>query len=161
MDTTSFSRFGIALAATSLVVGLVGFGVYLDDPEITIQPAIIHRHAPDTEMPGTHHARYGEARAALERFIDALADGDADGMRAQFPAMTSRDARVLNSIRRKLGQDAALSITSDRLTSAASNQVDIDFVLLGEAPNEGAARRLPFHATLRNDQGSWRIETLY
>src|SRR5687768_13263082 len=74
MDTTA-SRFGIALAVSSLVIGLVGFVVYADHPETPIKPALIHRHASVFELSATaaaNDARYDQARSVLAKFVAAL-----------------------------------------------------------------------------------------
>lgn len=164
MYTTTFSRFGIALALTSLVIGLVGFAVYMDGPTLSLQPVRIHRHASTFEISSagtSNDSRYAEARAVLVEFIDALERSDDSAMRAAFPEMSSREARILNSIRRRLGGGAELSITSDRLTASSAGQLDIDFVILAKVPDARTARRLPFHAALRSETERWVIATLY
>jgi hypothetical protein len=163
MDTTA-SRFGIALAVSSLIIGFVGFAVYIDDPRTPIKPVLIHRHASAFEIssagPATN-TRYGEARAVLAQFIAALNEDDDATIRSTFPSLTSRQGRVLRSIRSRLGQDANLSLSGDRITSAGPDQIDIDFVIVAREANERTERRLPFHATVRDRKGSWVIETLY
>ena len=78
MDTTR-SRFGIALAVSSLVIGFVGFAVYVDRPETPIKPVLIHRHASAFEISAAgaqNDGRYGQAREVLAQFISALSDDD-------------------------------------------------------------------------------------
>ena len=87
--------------------------------------------------------------------------GDDATMRAMFPSLTSRQGRVLRSIRSRLGQDASLSLSGDHITRATPDQIDIDFVIVAREPNDKTERRLPFHATVRDRKGSWVIETLY
>src|SRR5688572_3673211 len=110
MDTT-LSRFGIALAVSSLVIGFVGFAVYVDRPETPIKPVLIHRHASASEISAAgvrNDARYGQAREVLAQFISALSDNDDATMRVTYPALTARQDRVLSGIRNRLGRDAKL-----------------------------------------------------
>jgi hypothetical protein len=163
MDTTA-SRFGIALAVSSLVIGFVGFAVYIDNPETPIKPALIHRHASAFEVSAAgsaNDARYDQARAVLGQFIAAVSDDDDAKVRNMFPALTRREARSLESLRRRLGRDARLSVGEETLTNASPDQIDIDFVIVAKVPDSRTERRLPFHATVRDRQGSWVIETLY
>jgi hypothetical protein len=163
MDTTA-SRFGIALAVSSLIVGLVGFAVYIDHPETPIKPVLIHHHASAFDLSAAaprNNARYTQARAVVVQFIAALNEDDDATMRATFPALTSRQGRVLRGIHSRLGEDARLYVSGDRITSASPDQIDIDFVIVAHEPKDGSERRLPFHATVRDREGSWVIETLY
>jgi hypothetical protein len=163
MDTTA-SRFGIALAVSSLIIGFVGFAVYIDHPETPIKPVLIHHNASAFDVSSTAtltNTRYGQAHGVLVQFIAALNEDDDATMRATFPTLTSRQGRVLRSIRSRLGRDARLSVADDRITSASRDQIDIDFMIVARAPHDGSERRLPFHATVRDRKGSWVIETLY
>jgi hypothetical protein len=81
-------------------------------------------------------------------------------MRADFPTLTRREARVLKSIRRRMGNGAELQVGSERIIGVSRDVADLDFVILAKLPGVTDERRLPFHATVRHQNGSWLIDEL-
>jgi hypothetical protein len=154
-------RFALGLLVTALVISFVGFGVYIDDPS-PIQPTLVHQSAailPINERV-VDTARDARVHEMLEHFVASLAREDEPAMRSDFPTLTRREARVLKSIRRRMGDGAELRVSNERVIGVSPDLADLDFVILAKLPGLADERRLPFHATVRNRAGSWRIEEL-
>lgn len=154
-------RFALGLLVTAIVISFVGFGVYFDDPT-PIQPTLVHASAAALPI-GERVADAGrDARVhgMLEQFVAALAREDEGAMRAEFPNLTRREARVLKSIRRRMGEAAELRVGPATVIGVSADVADLDFVILAKLPGEPDERRLPFHATIRRGSGNWFIDEL-
>ena len=154
-------RFALGLLVTAIVISFVGFGVYIDDPT-PIQPTLVHQSA--SILPINERvmdaARDARVHDVIEHFVASLAREDEAAMREDFPTLTRREARVLKSIRRRMGNGAELRVGSERIIGVSRDVADLDFVILARLPGVADERRLPFHATMRNQNGSWLIEEL-
>ena len=154
-------RFALGLLVTAIVIAFVGVGFYIDDPT-PIQPTLVHQSA--SVMPVSDRvvdpARDGRLHAMLEHFVGALARQDESAMRTDFPNLTKREARVLKSIRKRMGDGAELRVGTTRIIGVSPSVADLDFVIMARLPGEPDERRLPFHATVRNQNGSWLIDEL-
>jgi hypothetical protein len=154
-------RFALGLLVTAIVISFVGFGVYIDDPT-PIQPTLVHTSA--AAMPASERvadaARDTRLHGMLEQFVGALARADEAAMRAEFPKLTRREARVLKSIRERMGDGAELRVEATSIIGVSADVADLDFVILAKLPGEPDERRLPFHATVRRTNGDWLIDEL-
>ena len=154
-------RFALGLLVTAIVISFVGFGVYIDDP-VPIQPTLVHQSA--SILPINERVldagRDAHVHKVLEHFVASLAREDETAMRTTFPNLTRREARVLKSIRKRMGDGAELRVGSERIIGVSRDVADLDFVILAKLPGEPDERRLPFHATVRNHNGSWLIDEL-
>ncbi|MGQ0815435.1 MAG: hypothetical protein ACT4O1_13415 [Gemmatimonadota bacterium] len=154
-------QFAVGLIASTMAVALVGFVLYIENPT-PLQPSFVHQSG--AAMPVRSRVadpeRDRRVQAMLAHFVAALESQDEAAMRADFPAMTRREARLLRSIRRRLGEDAELDIGYERVIGVARDVVDLDFVIVANQAGRSDQRRLPFHATVRNRNGIWLIEEL-
>lgn len=163
MEATNPSRrFGWALVSSALLVGSTAFVLYLDSPTTPLKPTVLtHQAASFIEKPPVTNPNVDPALSRLlSDFVDALERRDQDELRNYFPAMSRKDARLLRSIRARLGIDAQLSLGPIRIEQTVAGVTALDFVVLSKQPYARGELSLPFHAIVRKHGSGWRIETL-
>lgn len=162
MEVSAYRRFCLALLGTSVVIATVGMTMYLRDPSMSVQPTLVHRTASvlTKSSVAPDPARDRRINEILDQFVAGFASEDTEMMRSVFPDMTRREARVMRSIRRRLGEGAAVRIGTRSLAAVTAETVDLDFVIFAQKPGEEQIRRLPFHATVRLHESGWQIDEL-
>lgn len=155
-------RFGWALLGSALLVGSTAFVLYLDNPTTPLKPTVLtHQSASFFEKSSSTNPNVDpELTRLLSNFVDALERRDQDELRSHFPTMSRKDARLLRSIRARLGIDARLSLGPIRVERTVDGVTALDFVILSKQPYARGELSLPFHANVRKQNGLWRIEAL-
>lgn len=156
-------RFALALLSTALLVGSTAFVLYLDNPTTPLKPTVLtHQPASFFDESSTSTPNIDPALTGLlTHFVDALERRDQDALREAFPGMTRKDARLLRSIRARLGIDAQLSLGSIRIERTLGGVTALDFVILSKQPYARGELSLPFHANVRDQGGRLQIEALH
>lgn len=149
----------IAASSIILLVGFVLQSVYRTPPQPSTTP---QRAAalPDLTAPAIDGAQARAAWQVVDQFVEAMERENEAGMRARFPSLTNREARILLAIRQRLGEGADLRVDAGRMASRAAGEVHADFAIIATERGSKRERRLPFSATLIGERDSWAIAKL-
>ncbi len=154
-------RFGWTVVVTSLLATGFALVVYERNPTTPLQPRLIAHDAAGMQKAAPQSGTGATTvRPVLDDFVAALERHDDAALQAVFPAVTTRDARILRSVRERLGEAAHLQVSSLRLVSATTQQVEAEFVILATGGRQNELR-LPFVATIARQEDTWKIVALH